>query len=365
MKALLFFSCIVLLSCTPEKPKNAATPVKSNTHIALDLQQAERLAALPLKCMEQEYPNKLNQVLTSEKELLSPKALHPAFYGCFDWHSAVHGHWLLVRLLNEFPKMDAEKIRSQLAKSLTPANIVGEMAYFDLKENASFERTYGWVWLFQLQSELDRSADPILQQLGKNLAPLTLRLVKEYETFLPKLTYPLRSGEHVNSAFSMVMAYDYAVQAKNKSFQKLLRERALDYYSQDEKASMRYEPSGFDFLSPNLEEIHLMSKVLEPAAFTKWLKTFLPELYDTQFALTPVDVSDRTDGKLVHLDGLNLSRAWCLYDIARKDPKLSHLRPIADAHLQKSLPSLVDGNYSGEHWLASFALYALLMREGE
>ncbi len=363
MKPHFLFIAILLTSCVYQAPNDDIQIGTRKVSLVLDAPQANRLAALPLKCLEQEYPNKLGQVLDNESELLSPKLLHPAFYGCFDWHSSVHGHWMLVRLIKEFPDMDQEKIRTQLAKRLSKENIDKEIAYFDMKHNASFERTYGWAWLLKLQSELNTSQDSLLLSLGQNLQPLSDRLVNEFEKFLPKLTHPLRSGEHVNTAFALTIAYDYAVSEKNAKLKKLIVDRSLFFYKKDEGANMDYEPSGFDFLSPNLEEIHLMSKILKKNEFSRWLTRFMPRLYDKNYVLQPAEVSDRTDGKLVHLDGLNLSRAWCLYAIAKKDSKLWFLRSVADAHLQKSLPSIVDGNYSGEHWLASFALYALLERK--
>jgi Protein of unknown function (DUF2891) len=363
MKAYIWLILLILGSCVYQAPNDDILIDNRNVSLILDVKQANRLASLPLKCLEQEYPNKLGQVLDNESELLGPKALHPAFYGCFDWHSSVHGHWMLVRLLKEFPKMDQDKIKSRLSKTLTKENIAEEIAYFDMKQNASFERTYGWAWLLKLQMELNTSQDTMLQTWGESLQPLSDRLVKEFEKFLPKLTYPLRSGEHVNTAFALTIAYDYAESEKLNAFKKLIVKRAKFFYGEDQDANMAYEPSGFDFLSPNLEEVHLMSKILNKQEFSSWLLDFMPKLYDKNFRLVPADVSDRTDGKLVHLDGLNLSRAWCLYAIAQKDRKLSHLRFVADKHLQKSLPSIVDGNYSGEHWLASFALYALLERK--
>ncbi len=350
-------------SCVYEVENDDIQIGNKKVSLILDAKQANRLASLPLKCMDQEYPNKMGQVLGSSKDLKSPKQLHPAFYGCFDWHSSVHGHWMLVRLMQEFPDMDQARTRKALARHLTKENIVKEIEYFDGKHNKSFERTYGWAWILKLHRALLIHDDSLSNKLAVNLAPLANRLVDEFEAFLPKLNHPLRSGEHVNTAFALSIAYDYAVVTKNEKFMKLIIERSKSFYLNDEGANMDYEPSGFDFLSPIFEEVHLMSKVLNNEDFSLWLYRFMPRLFDKNYTLQPADVSDRTDGKLVHLDGLNLSRAWCMYAIARKGKKLGHLRKIADAHLQKSLPSIVDGNYMGEHWLASFALYALLERK--
>ena len=359
----LFLLLLVFTSCVYEAPHDDIQIGKRKVSLILDVPQAQRLAALPLSCMDQEYPNKLGRVLGSKEDLKAPKEIHPAFFGCFDWHSSVHGHWMLVRLMKEFPDMDQTEIRKKLSLQLTKENIAIELDYFDGKHNASFERTYGWAWLLKLHGELLTHNDSLSQVMAQNLKPLADRMVKEFEGFLPKLTNPLRSGEHVNTAFALSIAFDYAVTTKNKKFKNLVIERSKFFFEKDEDANFKYEPSGFDFLSPIIEEIHLMSKVLNKHDFTVWLYHFMPKLYDKNYAFQPVEVSDRTDGKLVHLDGLNLSRAWCLYAIARKDTQLGHLRLVADAHLKKSLPSIVDGNYMGEHWLASFALYALLERK--
>ncbi len=364
MRISILSLCLIFSSCVYQVPNDDIQIGTRKMSLLLDIPQANRLAQLPLKCMDQEYPNKLGQVLGDSSDLKSPQTLHPAFYGCFDWHSSVHGHWMLVRLMKEFPGMDQTEIRKKLSKQLTKENIAQEIKYFDDKHNTSFERTYGWAWLLKLHGELLTHNDTLSQRMAKNVQPFAARLVREFEAFLPKLTHPLRSGEHINTAFSLSIAYDYALITKNTRFQNLIEERAKFFYEKDEDANFDYEPSGFDFLSPILEEVHLMSQILEKRKFNRWLTRFLPRLYSKNNVLEPVHVSDRKDGKLVHLDGLNLSRAWCLYAIARKDPKkLGHLRYVADAHLQKSLPSIVDGNYMGEHWLASFALYALLERQ--
>lgn len=360
MTKLPVFLVVILFSACVAEPKKPVA--KQEIDISLDEKQATRLAALPLKCLNQEFPNKLGQVLGDSTELLRPKTLHPAFYGCFDWHSSVHGHWLLVTLLKEFPELDQKSARQMLTQSLTKENIQAELAFFATKHNASFERTYGWAWVLQLQSQLNTLEDTLGKQLSKNLRPLSNFLVKQYQTFLPKLSFPLRSGEHINTAFGLSMAYDYAVQTKNNAFKNLLKERAKFFFGKDKNANLGYEPSGFDFLSPIFEEIQLMHKVLSKEEFNTWLAGFLPEITDPNFMLKPAAVTDRTDGKLVHLDGLNLSRAWCLYSLSNENKKLSHLRPIADAHLQKALSTIFDGDYMGEHWLASFALKALLER---
>lgn len=326
----------------------------------LTLQQANQLSALPLKCLQQEYPNKLSQLLADSTEIASPKKLHPAFYGCFDWHSSVHGHWSLVYLLKKFPNLhNRQEIIKKLHANLSAANIAAEVAYLSKPHEKSYERTYGWAWLLKLQQELDSYNEPFARQLAKNLQPLTDLLAQRYIEFLPKLNYPLRVGTHTNTAFGMALAWDYAVQAKNLPLQESIRANALRLFKADANCPFNWEPSGTDFLSPCMEEIGIMQRVMPPADFLKWLKAFAPKLFDRKFTWEPGKVSDRTDGHLVHLDGLNFSRAWNLYALAKAYPAaLSHLKTIADAHVRFSLPAITDGNYEGEHWLASFALYA-------
>lgn len=327
-------------------------------------QEASRLVQLPLKCLQQEYPNKLNQVLNDSSALLSPQVLHPAFYGCFDWHSSVHGHWLLVRILKQFPQLpEAAEIRQKLNEQLTAQNIQIEVAYFETKHNQSFERTYGWAWLLKLQQELLSWEDPDGKSWSANLEPLVSMITAKYIAFLPKLMYPIRSGDHINTAFGLTFAYDYAVFAGNEPLKSAITERARAFYLPDNNYALHYEPSGYDFLSGGLEEMDLMRRVLPKDEFERWLKQFLPLLFKKRFQLEVGKVSDRSDGHLVHLDGLNFSRAWCLYGLAKSDKKFAHLAAIADQHLAHSLPSIVDGDYMGEHWLASFALLAILESE--
>jgi hypothetical protein len=364
MKLLALLSLFIILNaCVYQVPDDDISIGNKKVSLILDSAQVKRLASLPMKCLDQEYPNKLGQVINSSEELKGPKTLHPAFYGCFDWHSSVHGHWMLVRLLKEFPDMEQKEIRENLASRLTAQNIESEVAYFKTKYNQYFERTYGWAWLLKLHGELLSFEDSLGRRLSENLQPLADHIIFQYMDFLPKLSHPIRSGEHANTAFGLSMAYDYAVQTHNTKFKKMIEERARFFYLKDEDANLKYEPSGFDFLSPVFEEVHLMNKVLPKKEFSKWLYRFMPSLLNSRFEVQPLTVTDRSDGKLVHLDGLNLSRAWCMYSIARSDKKLHHLRSIADAHLKSSLPSIVDGDYMGEHWLASFALYALLERK--
>lgn len=360
MKYLLPF--LLLLSCTGKKV-NLIKVEKKATNLSLTIEQAERLSSLPLKCLQQEYPNKLGQVLNNDNEVKSPKNLHPAFYGCFDWHSSVHGHWLMVRLLKEFPKLKNRKIiREKLNEQLTKDNIRQEIAFFKTKYNDSFERTYGWAWILKLQQELLTWKDKDAENWADNLQPLADLIVDKYIAFLPKLNYPIRTGEHINTAFGLTFAYDYSFLTKNRELQDLIIKRSKEFYFQDQKSPLHYEPSGYDFLSPSMEEADLMRRILSKSDFILWFKKFLPQMVKQSFKWKPGKVSDRTDGKLVHLDGLNFSRAWCLYAIGHYDERYRHLLKIADQHLEYSLPSIVDGDYMGEHWLATFALIALLER---
>lgn len=349
----------VLLACFAAVPPALAKP-----ELRLTLAQAQRLAALPMSCIETQYPNKLQQVLRDDADLLSPQALHPAFYGCFDWHSSVHGHWTLVALLSQFPNLDgADKAKAMLANSLSAQNINAELAYFKAKGNTSFERTYGWAWLLKLSQALLAWDDPLAKQLSNNLKPLTSHLRDAYFDFLPKLSYPIRVGEHSNTAFGLAFAYDYAKATKDQEFINLVTTHAQRFYADDRDCPIQWEPSGFDFLSPCLEEVSLMRKVLKPVAFDQWLAGFLPQLLDSSFVLQPGEIRDRSDGKLVHLDGLNFSRAWTLYSLAKGRENTTHLVQLADRHVEYSLGNIVDEHYSGTHWLGSFALYALQAKQ--
>jgi len=327
---------------------------------ALTIEQANHLASLPIKCLQQEYPNKLGQMILDSTEIQSPKKLHPAFYGCFDWHSSVHGHWSLVYLLKQFPNIEKrETIIAKLKINLSKENIQKEIEYLSKNHEKSFERTYGWAWVLKLQLELETYKDPFAQELAQSLKPLSNLIIQRYLDFLPKLLYPIRAGTHTNTAFGLSFAYDYALYSKDLTFQKAIKESAIRLYQNDQNCPFNWEPSGTDFLSPCLEEMGLMQRVLPQKEFFVWLKKFAPQLFNIKFSWQVAKVSDRTDGHLVHLDGLNFSRAWNLYHLIHQYPKeFSHLAPLADTHFNFSLPAVVDGNYEGEHWLATFALHA-------
>lgn len=360
-----------IFSCTRKEKKTTepapkptitqdSSPVSTIPAPKLDLAQANRLAQLPLACITTEYPNKLGQVLASAEDLQAPNQLHPAFYGCFDWHSAVHGHWSLVRLLKEFPNLDqADSIRQQLAARISKENILQEVAYFEQAHNKHFERMYGWAWLLKLAEELHTWDDSLAKELAQNLQPLSDLIAQKYLDFLPKLYYPIRIGTHTNTGFGLAFAYDYAQTVGHTALQEMIAKRAKDFFIKDKDGPLSWEPGGYDFLSPCLEEIDIMRRVLSKEDFAAWLNAFLPQLKDPSFQLAPGIVSDRTDGHLVHLDGVNFSRAWCLYGIAKTLPAYQHLNQIAHQHIQHSLPAITDGHYEGGHWLASFAIYAL------
>jgi len=336
----LFLGIILLMVSCSIEPKDGSfqNELKPAQVPLLDLTQANRLANLPIACIEQEYPNKLGQVIGNKEDLKSPAELHPAFYGCFDWHSSVHGHWSLVRLLKEFPDLEsADSIKIMLSKRISPENISKEVEYFMGEHNATYERTYGWAWLLKLAEELETWDDSLGKELSANLKPLTNLIVDKYIEFLPKLQYPIREGTHSNTAFGLSFAYDYALTSENEVLESAISERATNFYLEDKNCPMHWEPGGYDFLSPCLQEADIMRKVLPQKEFEAWLKEFLPELSNPDFVLKPGIVNDRTDGQLVHLDGVNFSRAWCLYGLARNIPGYEHLSKIADDHINYSL----------------------------
>ena len=367
------------LSCWRSGLLTAALAAMLSTTVAgaqsLDNEQATRLSELALHCIHTEFPNKPGDVITSARDLATPSQLHPAFYGCYDWHSSVHGHWMLAYLLRAQPDLaSAPAIRESLDRSLTRANLLREAAYFAEDANKSFERMYGWAWLLKLGSELRLLADDPELDDGQAhgwvaaLAPLEQIIVERALGFLPKQTYAIRIGTHTNTAFGMTFLWDWAEQTSHGALRDQLRRSALGYFSADRNCPASWEPSGADFLSPCLEEAELMARVLETADFSGWLDAFLPELRDGGPArlLRPAEVSDRSDPQIVHLDGLNLSRAWAMYRIGAAlgdgDPRADTLRSAARNHLQATLPHVTSGNYEGEHWLASFAVWALAQR---
>lgn len=353
----------VLLGSCGENTKEVemlSKTTRSEIQLSLEFSQAKKLIKLPLQCIGQEYPNKLNQVIASDADLRSPAELHPAFYGCFDWHSAVHGHWSLVRLLRTYPELDTnDSIANQLLGHISADKIAAEIKYFENETNKGFERMYGWAWLLKLSAELKQWDHPNANLMNENIEPLAILISNNIKTFLPKLNYPIRVGTHTNTAFALSMAYDYGVVSNDTELISVITKRAKEYYLRDKNCPLSWEPSGYDFLSPCLEEADLMRRVLPEDDFISWMEKFLPDLSNRDYQLEPGKVSDRTDGHLVHLDGLNFSRAWCLYGIANTSNNYAHLTHIANEHINHSLSNLVGDSYEGGHWLASFALLAL------
>jgi hypothetical protein len=332
---------------------------------------ASSFARLALRCIQQEYPNKPDHVLNDEADVQSPRALHPAFYGCFDWHSAVHGHWMLVRVLRLFPGLpEATEIRDALDANISPANIAAEVVYLDAPNRKSFERTYGWSWLLKLAEELRGWDDADGRRWAECLDPLARAIARRYIEFLPRQTYPIRTGVHPNTAFGVAFAMDYAIAVGDGELRDLLVERSLTYYQGDRDAPAGWEPGGEDFFSPSLVEADLMRRMLTGERFCEWFDAFLPDAArgKPECLFEPAVVGDRTDPKIVHLDGLNLSRAWCMSAVAAAlppdHPAISRLRESAARHAQAALSHVASGSYEGEHWLASFALYMLSVVEG-
>ncbi len=361
---LLLASMIVLL---PGDAKPQMTNHKYTTaDLSLSEKQASHFAALALKCVRREFPNKPEHVINDPADVKNPKLLHPAFYGCYDWHSSVHGHWMLVRLLRVFPAFpEALQIRQALNANLDAENILVEAAYFKQPTRQSFERTYGWAWLLKLAEELHSWDDVDGKRWGANLQPLVDVIVKAYADFLPKQTYPIRTGVHPNTAFGLAFALDYAQAVGDKKLETLLDERSRHYFARDASYPGAWEPGGEDFFSPALMEADLMRRVMKPAEFARWFHQFLPGISKSEPAalLRPAIVTDRSDPKLVHLDGLNLSRAWCMRSIARALPRSDPARNIlsisASKHAAEALVHVASGDYAGEHWLASFAVFLL------
>jgi len=357
-------SLLFISACKPAPSKDTIvkTGAQDSVQKNLSLEEAERLASLPMKCIQNKLPYKAGLTIAKEEDLQLPIVHHPAFYGCFDWHSAVHGHWSLVYLLKRFPKLSIQaEARKKLAQNLTTENIQKEIEYFSLNDyTKSFERTYGWTWLLKLGEELKTWDDPDAQQWYANLEPLCQLLSEKYIDYLPKLVYPIRVGEHSNTAFGLSFALDWARTVGDTALEEMISTRAKSFYMKDADCPIHWEPSGYDFLSPCLEEMNLMRRVLTAEEFSEWSKDFLPKLMQGKESLAPGKVKDRSDGKLVHLDGLNFSRAWCLYPLGESNP---YIENIANDHLDYSLRKITDGDYAGEHWLASFALYALKTRD--
>jgi hypothetical protein len=325
-------------------------------------QQASTFADLALGHVGREYPNILVHVLTADADARTPRDLHPIFYGSFDWHSCVHSYWLLARLHRRFEgRAFTAAIEVQLDLAFTEAKVAGELAYLARPSAQGFERPYGWAWLLYLAAELAQHRTEAGRRWAETLGPLAQAFADRFKAFLPKADYPIRGGAHFNTAFALTLSLAYAQRCNDASLAELIAAKAKAWYSQDE-ACQAWEPSGDDFLSPALCEAQVMQAVLPRDAFRPWLARFLPNLAEGAPAtlFTPARVSDRSDGKIAHLDGLNLSRAWAWTTLADAldDPLRSLARRTAEDHLAASLPHL-GGDYMGEHWLATYALLAL------
>ena len=334
-----------------------------------DEKAAERFASLALACVDKQYPNKISHVLNSDADVAPPRELTPAFYGCYDWHSSVHGHWLLVRLLRTFPNAPfAAEAREALRKSLTTENLKQEAAYLRGEGRSSFERPYGLAWLLQLCAELHEWNDDEAREMSADLRPLEDAAIERLKAWLPKLSHPVRIGEHDQTAFGLGLMLDYAHSTRNDAFARLVADSAKKFFLADKECPLNYEPSGEDFLSPCLGEADVMRRVLPQTEFAKWLSDFLPQIPKTGNGdwLKPVVSPDPSDPKLAHLDGLNLSRAWMLEGILsalpHDDPRRGALQAAADAHRQAGLAAVTGAHYEGGHWLGSYAVYLTTQR---
>jgi len=373
----LALSILTVLGCAcqdrPSKPaaKTAGLEQLQNSlpdkgELKLDQKLASRFAGLSLGCIDREYPNKPSNILDGDQTVLPPRKLSPAFFGCFDWHSAVHGHWALIRLLKTFPDLpEAQTIRRKLSAQLTVVKLEAELAYFKLDRNRTFERPYGWGWLLRLACELHNFDDPDAKLWAAALKPLADFLAGRITNYLGKLSVPVREGTHSNTAFALVHALDYARAVGDHKLSRAIERRTLDFFKDDRACPTAYEPSGEDFISPCLAEADLMRRVLSPAEFIKWLDDFLPALDSDQFAplRTAVEVKDIKDPKIGHLIGLALQRAWCFEGIAIALPQTDLRRAVftklARLHRHEALRQMFESGYGGEHWLASFAIYLM------
>ena len=324
------------------------------THLTED--RADQFAAIALGHVTREYPNKLDHVLAGPGDVLGPRALHPVFYGSFDWHSCVHAYWMLAHLYRRFPAMPhATAIRALFDTHLVPERVAGECAYLAHPASLGFERPYGWAWLLKLAAELALHKTSEGRIWSDALAPLAGMFADRFTTFLPRATYPIRAGVHTNTAFAVRLALEY----QDEPLRRLLTETVQRWYG-DDADCQAWEPGGDEFLSSALIEAECMRAVLADTEFRPWFARFLPRLAQRQpvALFTPAVVSDRSDGKIAHLDGLNLSRAWCWRSLAAFTPEPEAILNVAEAHIDASLPH-VSGDYMGEHWLASFAVLAL------
>jgi len=361
--SLLVLPGLVASACSGSGDQSPVADVSFTVAPVLSQETAGRFAALALSCVQKEYPNKIAHVLNSPEDVKAPHELTPAFYGCFDWHSSVHGHWLLARLTRTFSDAPfAANAMAALEANLTPAHIADEVAYLNGTGRESFERPYGLAWLLQLAAELREWQSPEAARLSATLAPLEAAVLGRLKAWLPRLAYPIREGEHPQTAFAFGLILDYA-RGHDVALEVLVKSRIREFHLKDRDCPIGYEPSGQDFLSPCLAEADVMRRVLQPGEFATWLTECLPRLPKTATdTWLPIGVvTDKTDGKLAHLDGLNLSRAWMLEGIAsglpERDARRQSLLAAARTHAASGLAAVTGEHYAGGHWLGSFATY--------
>jgi hypothetical protein len=370
MKPLLISAlALCVAACAPAPPAPAPTPALPAPPPdlpVLTVGSASNFARITLRCVRKEYPNQPGLILNAVEDVQAPSRVHPAFYGCYDWHSSVHGHWMLARLIRMFPALpERAQIVEALDANLTATNLEVEAAYFKRPGTQAFERTYGWAWILKFAEELHRGTSAESKRWQRNLQPLTDALVQRYLDFLPKQTYPIRTGVHPNTAFGLAFALDYANAIGHQALKDGLSARSLDYFGKDVDYPAKLEPNGADFLSPALMEADLMRRVLAPAEFATWFHAYLPGMArgELKNLLELAVVTDRSDPQLGHLDGLNLSRAWCMRHVAEAlpdgDASRAHLAAAGYTHAVDALKNVATGHYEGEHWLASFAVYLL------
>ena len=363
MRLVLYLAIICMVLMSTHCMANDIRP-----DVELTDEQVTRFARLALDGITKEYPNKPSNVMVGRESVQSPREMHPVFYGCFDWHSSVHGHWMLVRLAKEYPNASVVgEIRALLNSQFTAEKLQAEADYFEAKENRSFERTYGWAWTLRLAAELKQWNDADARRWAKNLAPLEDRIVELTQGYLPKLTYPIRTGVHPDTAFALGQMLDYSRIVNNEELESLIVSFAREKYQGDRDYPSRFEPSGEDFFSTAWNEADLMRRVLSRDDFADWLELFLPGLAspdsDAANLLKPAQVSDVTDPKIVHLVGLNLSRGWTqqgvLSALPADDPRRVALQDSITAHTEEGMKYVFSGHYEGEHWLATFSVYLL------
>lgn len=364
---------VLLLLSTPlmtqaqNKQTQDQAPLQPEPKFAeLDRDKANEWAEMVLKNIDIEFPNKMSLVYVDKSQIKSPKENFPAFYGCFDWHSSVHGHWVLARLLRTMPDLPAApRMRNTLKNHLSKENLLQEAEFFERDEHKSFERMYGWSWYLRLVMEFEKWDDPDAQQIRENLRPLERILQDRIQTYLPLLSYPIRIGQHTDTGFALGQILDYARLIDHPKLVQLVTQRASTFYLDDQHYPVAYEPSGHDFFSSCWNEADLMRRLLPTDHFADWLNAFVPDAKRqlTDGTIQPVTVTDITDGKLVHLAGLNLNRAWCLHSVAEALPADHELKvPLLDSakqHLDCGVEYVQSGHYEGDHWLATFALYAI------